>query len=81
MPAAVTFPAGARVDLGRLSPETATTATVAAVIDACLLPADPAHAGFQLFDYTVKATSAGADEVTREVTYHASVPAPTGPCT
>ena len=81
VPAAVTFPAGARVDLGRLSPETATTATVAAVIDACLLPADPAHAGFQLFDYTVKATSAGADEVTREVTYHASVPAPTGPCT
>lgn len=80
-PAAVTFSSGARADLGKLAPETTTTTSFAVVVNACLLPPHPTQSGFQAFDYTVKATSASADEVTREVTYHAAVPAPTGSCT
>lgn len=80
VPAAVVFPNGARIDLGRLAPEQATTATFAATVNACLLPPHPTQPGFQLFDYTVKATSPGTDEVIREATYHVAVPAPTGPC-
>jgi hypothetical protein len=45
-----------------------------------LLPPQPSRPGFNLFEYTVKATSSDGDEVTREATYDIAVPAPAGSC-
>jgi hypothetical protein len=44
------------------------------MVDACMLPVHPTQPGFRAFDYTVTATSAGPDPVSRVAMYHAAVP-------
>ena len=78
VPAAVAFPGGTRQDLGTLVPEQPDFPRFGVVVNACLLPPHPTQPGFQAFDYTVKMTSPGVDEVTREETYHVAVPSPAG---
>ena len=81
VPAAVTFPDGPRLDLGPTVPEETASISVAAVLNACLLPAHPSQAGFRALDYTVTATAPGAEGVRHQVTYHLAVPSPPTPCT
>jgi len=73
--AAVAFPDGARAELAAVAPEDVATATVAAVVDLCALPADPAQPGFRAFDYTVEVRSPGREPIQVSAAFHTAIAA------
>jgi hypothetical protein len=75
VPAAVTFPDGRRTEVAAIAPEDVATATIAAVVDPCRLPADPTQPGFRVFAYTVEATSPGRERVQVSAVFRAAIAA------